>query len=61
MIGVIVCFRVYSIVVVFDIRRMFYQVFVVFEDCGVFCYLWWLDGDFSKDFMNLLNIGVYFW
>ena len=42
-----------------DIKRMFHQVFVSPEDRGTLCYLWWPDGDLSKDpktFQMLVHI-----
>ena len=42
-----------------DIKRMFHQVFVSPEDRGALCYLWWPDGDLTKDpktFQMLVHI-----
>jgi hypothetical protein len=41
-------FRVDSIAVTADVRRMFHQVQVIPEHRGALCYLWWPDGDLSK-------------
>ena len=49
LIGVIVRFRVNSIAVAADVKRMFHHVFVSPEDCGALCYLWFPDGDLTKD------------
>ena len=49
LIGVILRFRVNGIAVAADIKRMFHQVFVSPEDRGALCYLWWPDGDLTKD------------
>ena len=49
LIGVILRFRVDDIAVTADIKRMFHQVCVAPEDCGALCYLWWPNGDVSKD------------
>ena len=49
LIGVILRFRVDDIAVTADIKRMFHQVYVAPEDCGALCYLWWSNGDVSKD------------
>ena len=49
LIGVILRFRVNSIAVAADVKRMFHQVFVSPEDCGALCYLWFPDGDLTKD------------
>ena len=49
LIGVILRFRVNSVAVAADIKRMFHQVFVSPEDRGALCYLWWPDGDLTKD------------
>ena len=42
-----------------DTKWMFHQVFVSPEDQGTLCYLWWPDGDLSKDlktFQMLVHI-----
>ena len=31
-----------------NIKRMFHQVFVVPQDRGEFCYLWWPSGELSR-------------
>ena len=49
LIGVILRFRVNGIAVAADIKRMFHQVFVSPEDRSALCYLWWPDGDLTKD------------
>ena len=49
LIGVILRFRVNSVAVAADIKRMFHQVFVSPEDRGALCYLWWPNGDLTKD------------
>ena len=49
LIGVILRFRVNSVAVAADVRRMFHQVFVSPEDRGALCYLWFPDGDLTKD------------
>ena len=57
--GVILRFRVNSVAVAADIKRMFHQVFVSPEDRGALCYLWWPDGDLTKDpktFQMLVHI-----
>lgn len=59
LIGVILRFRVNRVAVAADIKRMFHQVFVSHEDRGALCYLWWPDGDFTKDpktFQMLVHI-----
>ena len=59
LIGVILRFRVNSVAVAADIKRMFHQVFVSPEDRGALCYLWWPDGDLTKDpktFQMLVHI-----
>lgn len=59
LIGVILRFRVDSVAVAADIKRMFHQVFVSPEDRGALCYLWWQDGDFTMDaktFQMLVHI-----
>ena len=49
LIGVILISRVEDIAVTADIKRMFHQVYVAPEDRGALCYLWWPNGDISKD------------
>ena len=49
LIGVILRFRVNSVAVAADVRRMFHQEFVSPEDRGALCYLWFPDGDLTKD------------
>lgn len=49
LIGVILRFRVKEVAVAADVKRMFHQVFVAPEDRGALCYLWWPDGDITKD------------
>ena len=49
LIGVILRFRVDNVAVAADVRRMYYQVFVAPEDRGALCYLWWPDGDITKE------------
>ena len=49
LIGVILRFRVEDIAVTADIKRMFHQVYVAPEDRGALCYLWWRNGDITKD------------
>lgn len=49
LIGVILRFRVESVAVAADVKRMFHQVFVAPEDRGALCYLWWPDGDITKE------------
>lgn len=49
LIGVILRFRVNSVAVAADIKRMFHQVFVSPEDRGALCYLWWPGGDLTKE------------
>ena len=59
LIGVILRFRINSVAVAADIKRMFHQVFVSPEHRGTLCYLWWPDGDLSKDpktFQMLVHI-----
>jgi hypothetical protein len=48
LLGVILIFRVDSIAVTADVKRMFHQVQVIPEHRGALCYLWWPDGDLSK-------------
>ena len=48
LLGVILRFRVDSIAVTADVKRMFHQVQVIPEHRGALCYLWWPDGDLSK-------------
>ena len=47
--GVILRFRVDDVAVASDIKRMFHQVFVSLEDRGASCYLWWPNGDISRE------------
>lgn len=49
LIEVILRFRVDDIAVTADIKRMFHQVYVAPEDSGALCYLWWQNGDLSKE------------
>lgn len=49
LIEVILRFRVNEVAVAADIKRMFHQVHVAPEDCGALCYLWWPEGDISKE------------
>lgn len=49
LIGVILRFRVDDVAVTADVKRMFHQVYVAPEDRGALCYLWWPNGDTSKD------------
>ena len=59
LIGVILRFRVNSVAVEADIKRMFHQVFVSPEYRGALCYLWWPDGDLTKEpktFQMLVHI-----
>lgn len=59
LLGVILRFRVNSVAVAADIKRMLSQVFVSPEDRGALCYLWWPDGDLKKDpktFQMLVHI-----
>ena len=48
-IGVILRFRVEDVAVTADIKRMFHKVYVALEDRGALCYLWWPNGDITKD------------
>ena len=59
LIGVILRFRVNSVAVEADIKWMFHQVFVSPEYWGALCYLWWPDGDLTKEpktFQMLVHI-----
>ena len=47
--GVILRFRVNEVAVTADIKRMFHQVHVTPEDRGALCYLWWPNGDLSRE------------
>ncbi|XP_068680680.1 uncharacterized protein [Montipora foliosa] len=49
LIGVILRFRVNKVAVTADIKRMFHQVHVTPEDRGALCYLWWPNGDLSRE------------
>ncbi|XP_031549036.1 uncharacterized protein LOC116286627 [Actinia tenebrosa] len=49
LIEVILRFRVNEVAVAADIKRMFHQVHVVPEDRGALCYLWWPNGDLTKE------------
>ena len=49
LIGVILRFRVNEVAVTADIKRMFHQVHVTPEDRGALCYLWWPNGDLSRE------------
>ena len=49
LLGVILRFKVNSIVVAADVKRIFHQVFVLPEDHSALCYLWFPDGDLTKD------------
>lgn len=48
LIGVIFQFRIDDVAVMANIKRMFHQVFVVPQDRGEFCYLWWPSGELSR-------------
>ena len=49
LIGVILRFRVNEVAVTADIKRMFHQVHVTPENRGALCYLWWPNGDISRE------------
>ncbi|XP_013384334.1 uncharacterized protein LOC106154518 [Lingula anatina] len=49
LLGVLLRFRQERIAVVSDIEQMFHQVRVKPSDCGAFSFLWWPDGDLSKE------------
>ena len=49
LIGMIFRFRIDDVAVIVDIKRMFHQVFVAPQDRGAFCYLWWPNGDLSRE------------
>jgi len=49
LIGVILRFRVNEVAVTADVKRMFHQVHVTPEDRGALCYLWWPNGDLSRE------------
>ena len=49
LIEVILRFRVNDVAVAADIKRMFHQVKVAPEDRGALCYLWWPNGDVTKE------------
>ena len=61
LIGVILRFRVEDIAVTADIKRMFHQVYVAPKDRGALCYLWWPNGDITKDPKNSPNAGTRLW
>ena len=60
LLGVILRFRVNSIAVAADVKSVFHQVFVLPEDRGALCYLWFPDGDLTKD-PKTYQMLVYFW
>ena len=49
LIGEILRFRVNEVAVTADIKRMFHQGNVTPEDHGALCYLWWPNGDISRE------------
>ena len=49
LIRVIFRFRIDDVAVMEDIKRMFHQVFVAPQDRGALCYLWWPNGDLSRE------------
>ena len=49
LIGVILRFRVNEVAVTADIKRIIHQVHVTPEDRGALCYLWWPNGDLSRE------------
>ncbi len=50
LLGVLLRFRLEEVPVMADIESMFYQVYVFDEDRRLLRFLWWPDGDFSKEF-----------
>ena len=49
LLGVILRFRVDNLAVTADVKRMFHQVYVIPEHRSALCYLWWPDGDLTKE------------
>ena len=49
LLGVLTCFRQEPVAFMGDIQAMFYQVKVAEEDRDFLCFLWWPDGDLSKE------------
>ena len=47
--GVLIRFRQHPIAVICDIEKMFYQFYIRQEHRNFLCFLWWEDGDTSKD------------
>ena len=55
LLGVILRFRVNSIAVAADVKSVFHQVFVLPEDRGALCYLWFPDGGLtSRGILSLI-------
>ena len=49
LVGVLLRFRQEPIATIADVEQMFHQVRVKPEDCDALRFLWWPDGDLSKD------------
>ena len=47
--AVLLRFQKESIVLVADVEAMFHQVLVSLRDRDSLCFLWWRDGDFTKE------------
>ncbi|XP_078493996.1 uncharacterized protein LOC144749513 [Ciona intestinalis] len=47
-VGTLVRFRKYKIAFTGDIKAMFHQVYVNSNDCDAFRFLWWENGDYTK-------------
>ena len=52
-IGVILRSGVDEVAVTADMKRMFHQVYMAPGDCGALCYLWWSNGDISRELLLL--------
>ena len=51
-VGVLIRFRVEEIAFMADIKSMFYQVLVPPHQRSLLRFLWWKDGDFSKEILE---------
>ena len=49
LVGVLLRFRQEPMAMIADVEQMFHQVMVKPEDCDALRFLWWPDGDLSKD------------
>ena len=49
LVGVLIRFREEHVAIVADVEAMFHQVRVIEKDCGALKFLWWPDGDITKD------------